>query len=162
MDRLTNPPVPTSQNYFLPANVMSLHPSLMTKFKPSNMQLTPQSQRIKYQTLQSSRSNLLGMTHFKSTDYKILEEIVSSLNSSTCCLDVIPTSFLKTIFISLVKQPTLIVNTSLQSGIFPKALKTAVIKPLPKKNNLDANVLNNYRPISNLLFLGKVIEKVTT
>ena len=32
-------------------------------------------------------------------------------------------------------------------------LKTAVIKPLLKKNNLDASILNNYRPISNLPFV---------
>uniref|UniRef100_A0A8C7YG36 Reverse transcriptase domain-containing protein n=1 Tax=Oryzias sinensis TaxID=183150 RepID=A0A8C7YG36_9TELE len=49
---------------------------------------------------------------------------------------------------------------SLQSGIFPEALKTAVIKPLLKKSGLDPIVLNNYRPISNLPFLGKVLEKV--
>ena len=42
---------------------------------------------------------------------------------------------------------------------YSMALKTAVIKPLLKKNNLDASVMNNYRPISNLPFLGKIIEK---
>ena len=39
-------------------------------------------------------------------------------------------------------------------------MKTAVIRPLLKKSSLDATVLNNYRPISNLPFLGKVLEKV--
>ena len=39
-------------------------------------------------------------------------------------------------------------------------MKTEVIKPLLKKNNLDASVMNNYRPISNLPFIGKIIEKV--
>ena len=53
-----------------------------------------------------------------------------------------------------------IVNKSLHSGVFPQALKTAVIKQLLKNNNLDASVMNNYRPISNLPFLGKIIEKV--
>ncbi len=40
----------------------------------------------------------------------------------------------------------------------PQALKTAVIKPI-LKNNLDKSVRNNYRPISSLHFLGKIIEK---
>ena len=53
-----------------------------------------------------------------------------------------------------------IVNNSLQSGNFPKALKTAVIKPLLKKRSLDASNINNYRPISNLPFISKIIEKV--
>ncbi|WP_419612617.1 RNA-directed DNA polymerase, partial [Thiolapillus sp.] len=38
-----------------------------------------------------------------------------------------------------------------------------VVIPLLKKNNqtgLDANSLNNYRPVSNLPFLSKVLEKV--
>lgn len=48
---------------------------------------------------------------------------------------------------------------SLQAGIFPQALKTAVIKPLLKKNNLHTSLMDNYRPISNLPFLGKIIEK---
>ena len=52
-----------------------------------------------------------------------------------------------------------IVNTSLLSGVFPQALKTAVIKPLLKKNNLDTSLMSNYRPISNLPLLSKIIEK---
>ena len=35
-----------------------------------------------------------------------------------------------------------------------------IVKPLLKKNNLDPNVLENYRPISNLPFLYKILEKV--
>ena len=46
------------------------------------------------------------------------------------------------------------------TGTFPNSLKTAVVKPLLKKNNLDASTLNNYRPISNLPFIGKIIEKI--
>ena len=53
-----------------------------------------------------------------------------------------------------------IINTSLETGICPEAFKTAVVKPLLKKPNLDPNVLSNYRPISNLPFLSKVLEKV--
>ena len=38
-------------------------------------------------------------------------------------------------------------------------IKTAVIKPLLKKRTLDTSVMNNYRPISNLPILNKIIEK---
>ncbi len=51
-------------------------------------------------------------------------------------------------------------NASLLSGTFPNSLKTAVVKPLRKKRNLDNTMLSNYRPISNLPFIGKIIEKV--
>ncbi len=53
-----------------------------------------------------------------------------------------------------------VVNTSLLSGTFPNSLKTAVVKPFLKKRNLDNTMLSNYRPISNLPFIGKIIEKV--
>ncbi len=53
-----------------------------------------------------------------------------------------------------------VVNASLLSGTFPNSLKTAVVKPLRKKRNLDNTMLSNYRPISNLPFIGKIIEKV--
>ncbi len=53
-----------------------------------------------------------------------------------------------------------VVNSSLLSGTFPNSLKTAVVKLLLKKRNLDNTILSNYRPISNLPFIGKIIEKV--
>ena len=52
------------------------------------------------------------------------------------------------------------VNASLVSGIFPSCLKYAIVTPLLKKNNLGPLVFENYRPISNLPFLGKILEKV--
>ncbi len=42
----------------------------------------------------------------------------------------------------------------------PPELKTAVIRPHLKKPTLDPEVLANYRPISNLPFLSKVLEKI--
>ena len=43
---------------------------------------------------------------------------------------------------------------------FFKQLKSALVKPLLKKSNIDPNDLKNYRPISNLSFLSKLIERV--
>ena len=57
-------------------------------------------------------------------------------------------------------QLSWIVNSSLESGHFPSSLKTAVLSPLLKKANLDHEVLANYRPISNLKVISKIIEKV--
>jgi len=39
------------------------------------------------------------------------------------------------------------------------ALKFALVTPILKKSNLDPEMMTNYRPISNLAFLGKVIER---
>ena len=60
----------------------------------------------------------------------------------------IPTGIFKDVFPCMASDLLHIVNTSLHSGVFPQALKTAVIKPLLKKNNLDASVMNqaNIKP----------------
>ena len=53
-------------------------------------------------------------------------------------------------------------NSSLSSGAFPSALKCAIIRPVLKKQGLERDILTNYRPVSNLPFLGKVIEKAVS
>jgi hypothetical protein len=53
-----------------------------------------------------------------------------------------------------------IVNLSFSSGVFPQTMKLALITPLLKKNDLDPDVLSNYRPVSNLSFLSKLLERL--
>ena len=53
-----------------------------------------------------------------------------------------------------------IINQSLSSDIVPQHFKHAIVKPLLKKTNLDPEDLKNYRPISNLPFLSKVLERI--
>ena len=101
-----------------------------------------------------------SMSVFALADIEILSKVVSQLKPSTCPLDPIPTTFFKTIFNSVSKDILEIINCSLLTGIFPSELKTAVVKPLLKKSNLDSSVLKNFRPISNLPFLSKILEKI--
>ncbi len=61
---------------------------------------------------------------------------------------------------SVSHQPTIIINTSLQLDSFPVAFKTVLVKKLLKKYNLDPNDATNYRPVSNLLFISKFLEKI--
>lgn len=55
---------------------------------------------------------------------------------------------------------TCLVNQSLAEGVFPDDFKQAIVKPLLKKPSLDKKCLKNYRPVSNLSFISKIIEKV--
>ena len=72
--------------------------------------------------------------------------------------DGISTSLLKSI-INEIKDPiTVIINQCLHSGIFPDMLKVAKITPIHKKN--DAQILDNYRPISLLPLISKIFEKI--
>ena len=50
-------------------------------------------------------------------------------------------------------------NKSLQESTMPSLLKRALVKPLIKKPSLDEENLKNYRPVSNLPYIGKLIEK---
>ena len=55
---------------------------------------------------------------------------------------------------------TAMVNKSLNGISVPTAFKQAIVRPLLKKLELDMNNLKNYRPVSNLPFVSKIIEKV--
>ena len=50
-------------------------------------------------------------------------------------------------------------NLSLSSGQFPSALKHAVVSPILKKTTVDTDEPNSYRPVSNLPFLSKLLER---
>ena len=52
-----------------------------------------------------------------------------------------------------------IVNRSLDEALIPNLLKTALIIPLLKKTNLDTEDVKNFRPVSNLPFVSKLIKK---
>ena len=53
-----------------------------------------------------------------------------------------------------------IVNKALSSGCFPSFMKLVTAKPLLKKSTLNPEIFKNYRPVSNLSYVSKVIEKV--
>jgi hypothetical protein len=89
-------------------------------------------------------------------------EIMSMVNYSPgkyCCLDPIPTFLLKQIIPVLASPICQIIILSLSSGHMPTVLKSAVITTLLKKTGLDPDCLSNYRPISNLPLIAKLIER---
>ncbi len=77
-------------------------------------------------------------------------------------LDPIPSKLLKDVLPEVIDPLLAIINSSLSLGYVPKNFKLAVIKPLIKKPQLDPKDLANYRPISNLPFLSKILEKVVS
>ena len=78
----------------------------------------------------------------------------------TCSVDPIPSSLCVDCLDHFLSTLTQIVDDSLLSGSFPSVFKHAVGKSLLKKPTLDHNNLKNYRPVSNLLFLSKLIKKI--
>ncbi len=87
-------------------------------------------------------------------------KIITSSASKSCILDPIPTYLLKECIDVLLPTITHIINLSLQSAAVPGCFKTAAVTPLLKKATLDHNCLKNFRPVSNLPFISKILEKV--
>ena len=97
---------------------------------------------------------------FESVTDEFVLKIINSASAKSCELDPIPTTLLYENLDILLPTITNIINTSLTTGIVPRDLKTAVFKPLLQKPSPDKTLLKNYRPISNLPFLSKILEKV--
>ena len=99
------------------------------------------------------------LNQFSAVSEEFVRDLLKSVAPKSCILDPIPTNYVKDMD-ALIPLITNIINSSLSSGLVPAALKEAVVKPLLKKPNLDVNVLKNYRPVSNLPFISKLLEKV--
>lgn len=88
-----------------------------------------------------------------------VEKLIGSAINKTCQLDPVPTWLVKEHCSLLSPFIALLFNESLSTGYFPNKYKHAMVFPLLKKNNMDANELKSFRPVSNLPFLSKLLEK---
>ena len=89
-----------------------------------------------------------------------VRKIIAKSPTKSCSLDPTPTWMVKDSVDELIPLVTILVNLSLQSANVPDSMKQALVTPLLKKDDLDPEVLKNYRPVSNLSFLSKVLERV--
>lgn len=105
-------------------------------------------------------STTYGLNVFEPVSMDEVEKVIRRLSNKTSALDHLPTWLLKQNLHVVVPTITRIVNMSLRSSTFPDLLKHAIVTPILKKPSLDQNILMNYRPVSNIPFLAKVIESV--
>jgi hypothetical protein len=92
-----------------------------------------------------------------------VDEVVRLMNKApakSSALDPIPTWLLKRLTIYIAPVICRLCNMSLETGTFPLQLKQAWVTPLLKKPNLDQDTTSSYRPISNLSYLSKIVERV--
>ena len=89
-----------------------------------------------------------------------VRKIICASPTKSCSLDPLPTWLLKDCIDTLLPVLTSIINISLYTSDFSPELKRALITPLIKKVILDCEILKNYRPVSNLSFLSKLIERI--
>ena len=86
----------------------------------------------------------------------------SSIRGSTikaCKLDPLPATIMRSCYSTLVPVFKTVINLSLSTGSMLEDLKIASLRPLLKKPNADCEQFSNFRPVSNLKFLSKLVEK---
>jgi hypothetical protein len=88
----------------------------------------------------------------------VIRRILLKSPRKSSIADPAPTWFLLQFLDILLPVITRIVNLAILEGM-PDVFKESIVSPLLKKSNLDKDQLANFRPVSNLPFLSKVIER---
>ncbi|KAK3560392.1 hypothetical protein QTP86_008484 [Hemibagrus guttatus] len=111
-------------------------------------------------TSHSQHSATPSLTQLSTVASEEVLQITRSCNPTTCRLDPIPSAMLQTISPDLLPFITTVINGSLTSGHVPTAFKKARVIPILKKPALDPSDISNYRPVSLLSFLSKILERI--
>ena len=101
------------------------------------------------------------MDSFRPTTVEELREIIKANGIKTSFHDVLPAKLLKQVIEELLPHLCVLVNKSLSTGSV-EGIKESIIVPLLKKAGLDAEILKNYWPVADLLFLSKLSERVVS
>lgn len=99
------------------------------------------------------------LLEFSPTNITELSSVLPTMAGKSCVLDPVPGALLKDCYDVLLPAITRIVNLSIDNATVPMKLKEAALTPIIKKQSLDHELYASYRPISNLRFVSKVIEK---
>ena len=100
------------------------------------------------------------LTNFEPASIEEISKLIRDSPNKSCSLDPIPTWLTKKCIDVLAPLIMEIVNLSLSTGKMPDDYENAVLIPLLKKISLDQEIFNNFKPISNLVYISKLIEKV--
>ena len=112
-----------------------------------------------YEKYYPTMTNNMKLAQFEEMSESSVAKILSRMKPKSCENDPIPANLIKKGVSHIIPTLTKLVNISLQFGVFPDKWKMAIIRPLLKKAGLD-QCYCNYRPVSNLPFLSKLLEKV--
>ena len=105
-------------------------------------------------------SDLPSFDSFNEVSDEEIQKAIMKSPTKSCLLDPWPTFLVKECLDILVPSITKLVNCSLSEGVVPADLKKAVVIPLIKKSSLPPDDLKDYRPVSGLVFISKLVEHV--
>ena len=101
---------------------------------------------------------LSNFEDFKLLDVAAVKRFISSAACKFCELDPAPTWIIKKYANELSPFIVNVVQHFTDQWFFPTSQKCASVTPARKKVTLDPFDLGNYRPISNLTFVSKLLE----
>jgi len=121
------------------ANLISQIPHIQTDFR----QFLPENAKYSLRLSQISENEL--------------KDVINNLKQSASGHDDIPVAIVKECAPEIISFLTSIINRSFKSGCFPSHLQIAKVIPIYKKG--DANLPENYEPISLITIFSKIFEK---
>lgn len=95
---------------------------------------------------------------YATDQYEINNLIMDLKTDSAPGIDTFTPTLLKHIRFAIVDPVAHICNLSMETGVFPECWKTAIVCPIYKGGPKDR--VENYRPISLLPILSKILEKI--
>jgi hypothetical protein len=124
--------------------------------KVSQVRLMLNSSTSKFVVTPCRHSKVLSC--FSVVSERQVARLVSKSPTKSDVVDPIPTWLMKKFIHLFLPSITALINAAITFGM-PSLYKHGVIRPLLKKPSLDISQLSNYRPVSSLPFLSKIIEK---
>ena len=148
-DSSCNTKLASSFNDFFISKIAKIRDNLLSAKPDSNIHPEP--------TPPAAPNPLLTFSQISESD---MSKLIRSSPSKSCDLDPCSTQIVKDSADILAGSITMIINLSLAEGKFPDTVKIAHVTPLLKKPSLHRNELSNFRPVSGLNFVSKLIEKI--
>ena len=98
------------------------------------------------------------INHFHHSTNDELIHIIQNMKNVGHGVDKVNARIFKLTYMSIINQLLHFINICLDQGKFPNRLKIAIVKPIYKSG--DREKFTNYRPISILPYISKIIEKI--
>ena len=99
------------------------------------------------------------LCHFRPTTDAEVKKVIKESGIKTSVEDPIPAKLLQSSLDIVTPTFTALINKSLAEGSM-EGVKSSVVDPLIKKAGLDADNKKNFRPVNNLVFFSKLIERI--
>ena len=110
-------------------------------------------------TNSANRPITSSIDRIEETTVDTITGIIKNINANKATgIDGIPVKVIKKAIHVLARPITILTNTIIRTGKFPKEFKTAIVTPAFKKG--DKNNMDNYRPLSILPTISKMSEYV--